>query len=309
MRIGIITNSDLFIPLAYTLAVQKLQVYIFYSPSSDEFADQKVKAFIRETGLSFTEENNNNNNNAIYQWLLRGSFDACFVVGYNKLIALDQLKSCNTQLFNIHFGSLPEFKGPSPVFWQLKSGVPKFGLAIHRLTDKFDDGPVMWSTKTDNLPYDNYLTVNQKLSNLCIEGVFYILNLLINKLLVSPIGKSASPPAYQKRPVLNDVLINWQQMGASEICNLVRACNPWNKGALTLFMGNEVKLMDARIINHKYDLSGSLTPGAITCAEDFLHVYCCDGSVININMLFLNDCFVPGYQCGSWGFAVGKMLG
>lgn len=307
MRVGIITNSDLFIPLAYTLAVQKLQVYVFYSSSSDELANQKAKAFIKEAVIPFTEEKNNHN--TIYQWLLQGGFDACFVVGYNKLISVEQLKTCNTQLFNIHFGSLPAFKGPSPVFWQLKYGVPKIGLTIHRLTDKLDDGPVVWSTETDNQPYDNYLTINQKLSNLCIEGVFYILNLIINKLLVSLIPNSNSLPAYQKRPVLNDVLINWQQMGANEICNLVRACNPWNKGALTLFMGNEIKLIDARIISHNYDSSESLKPGTILCADDFFHVYCCDGSVININMLFLNDCFVPGYQCGSWGFATGRKLG
>lgn len=307
MRVGIITNSDLFIPLTYTLAAQKLQVYIFYATSPDDLTNHKVKAYIKEARLPFTEQKNNSN--AIYQWLLQGGYDACFVFGYDKLIDLSRLKNCTTQLFNIHFGPLPAFKGPSPVFWQLKYGVKKVGLAIHRLSDKFDKGAVVWTKETDNLPHDNYTSINQKLSNLCMEGVFYILSLISSKLPVPVTNSKDTASAYQKRPALSDVLINWPQMSATEICNLVRACNPWNKGALTLFKGYEIKLMDARIINHNYNLSGLVKAGTIMCAGVFFHIYCSDGEVINVNMLFLNDCFVPAYQCGLWGFSEGEILG
>lgn len=306
MRIGIITNSDLFITLAYTLAAQQLQVYIFYCPSADTLTNQKTRAFIQETRLPFTEEKNGD---AIYQWLLQGNYDACFVMGYNKLINLARLKNSATPLFNIHFGPLPGFKGPSPVFWQLKYGMNKVGLAIHRLSDKFDDGPVVWTKETDNLPQDNYISINQKLSNLCVEGVFFILSLMANKLPVPIINTKNAVSAYQKRPALNDVLINWPQMAAAEICNLVRACNPWNKGALTLFKGHEIKLMDACIMSPEYDIPEDPKAGTITRAEEFLHIYCFDGEVINVNMLFFNDCFVPAYQCKLWGFRTGEVLG
>jgi methionyl-tRNA formyltransferase len=306
MRVGIITNSDLFIPLTYTLAAQKQQVYIFYSPSADALVNQKTNAFIKEAMLPFAEEKNNN---SLYQWLLHGDYDACFVFGYNKLIDLSRLKNCATQLFNIHFGPLPGFKGPSPVFWQLKYGVTKIGLSIHKLTDKLDGGPVVWAKETDNLPHDNYLTANQKLSNLCIEGVFYILSLIMNKLAVPTAQPSSTAGAYQKRPALNDVLINWQQMDANEICNLIRACNPWNKGALTLFKRNEVKLMDALPVKHEPSISGHIKPGTVMRSDGLLHVCCRDNGLININMLFLNDCFVPAYQCSLWGVAEGETFG
>lgn len=307
MRVGIISNSDLFIPLVYTLAAQQQQVYIFYSPSDDELVNQKTKAFIKETRLPFTEEKNNNN--AIYQWLLQGNYDACFVFGYHKLIELSRLKNSATPIFNIHFGTLPAFKGPSPVFWQLKFGLKKVGLAIHYLSNKFDDGLVVWTKDVDNLPHDNYITINQKLSNLSVEGVFYILSLIVNKLPVPVINHQDAVSAYQKRPALSEVLINWPQMDATEICNLVRACNPWNKGALTLFKGHEVKLMDAIAISQKFDISETSKPGTIVSAGELLRIYCHGGEVINVNMLFLNDCFVPAYQCCLWGFLPGEMFG
>ncbi|MDR3697523.1 formyltransferase family protein [Mucilaginibacter sp.] len=307
MRIGIITNCDFFIPLTYTLAAQQQQVYIFYSPSDDELVNQKTKAFIKENSLPFTEEKNNSN--AIYQWLLQGNYDACFVFGYNKLIEPGRLKNSTTPVFNIHFGPLPGFKGPSPVFWQLKYGLKKIGLAIHYLSNKFDEGPVVWTKDVDNLPHDNYITINQKLSSLSVEGIFYILSLIVNKLPVPVINNKDAVPAYQKRPALGDVLINWPQMDATEICNLVRACNPWNKGALTLFNGYELKLMDAGIIAHQYSIAETMKPGTIMIAGDFLHIFCFGGGVINVNMFFLNDCFVPAYQCSLWGLMPGTMLG
>lgn len=305
MRIGIISNTDSFIPFTYTLAAQGLPVHVFFSPAPDQFVNQKVAAFIQQTKIPFTEEKNAAQD--IYQWLKKGNYDVCFILGYSHLIRLDRLKASPTRLFNIHFGPLPGFRGPVPVFWQLKSGTGKVGLAIHQVSEKFDDGPVVWTKSVPDLPHYNYQSVNDVLSQLSVEGVFYILNLLMQGLPLPYVNTADAPMAYHKRPGLNEVLINWDKMNAVEICNLVRAGNPWNKGALSFFKGQEVKLMDAVIIHH--GAVEEYTAGTIVSDQECLHIYCKDGEIINVNMMFFNNAFLPGYLAKTIGLVNGEKFG
>jgi len=305
MRIGIISNTDSFIPFTYTLAAQGLQVYVFFSPSPDQFVNQRVAAFVQQTNISFTEEKNTEQD--VYQWLKKGNYDVCFILGYSWLIRLDRLKNNTTLLFNIHFGPLPGFRGPVPVFWQLKKGINSVGLTIHRLSEKFDDGPVVWMKESPNLSHYNYQSVNDLLSQLCVEGVFFILRLLMQRMPLPYIDTKNMVMEYQNRPGLKDVLINWEEMNASEICNLVRACNPWNKGALSFFKGQEVKLMDAVIIGDTD--ARQLPAGTIVSDQQCINIYCRDAKIINVNTLFFNNAFLPAYFVKTVGLVNGEKFG
>ena len=161
----------------------------------------------------------------MYAWLNNEKFDVGFVIGYKYRIRLEQL-ACRAPFFNIHFGPLPAFRGPTPVFWQLKYGVEKIGLCIHHLTEELDAGSVVWLKEIENREHYNCKQVSQLFSQLCVEGVLLILHFMIKRMNLPVIDRSVSKNAYQKRPGLSDVKINWQQMDAVEICNLVRACKP-----------------------------------------------------------------------------------
>ncbi len=304
MRIGIISDSDALIPLAYTLAGQQnLQVSLYYSPSPDLFVNQKVREFARQGRIRITEERNKDKD--LYVWLNNGKYDACFVIGYKYRIRLERLVY-RTPLFNIHFGPLPAFRGPTPVFWQLKYGVEKIGLCIHHLTEELDAGGVVWLKEIENREYYNCKQVSQLFSQLCVEGVLLILPFLMQGMPLPVVDRSAFKSAYQKRPVLKDVKIDWQQMGAVEICNLVRACNPWNKGAITSYKGQDVKLMDARIILSKEDVG--CEAGTIVRNNGELHIRCKDKQTLKVNTLFFQESYLPSYQCHLLGFKRGEKL-
>lgn len=307
MRIGVISNTDSFIPFTYALASQQQQVSIFISPAKDSYLHQKVLSFVQATKIPFTEEKDKDND--LYQWLQKGNFDICFMLGYSHLIKIDRLKSINTQIFNIHFGPLPGYRGPVPVFWQLKNGIDKVGLSIHRLSAKFDDGPIVWKKDAPNLAHYNYQTVNNILGQLCVEGVFYIVQMLMQRMLLPVIANNTDGMAYQKRPGLQEVLINWNTMSATEICNLVRACNPWNRGALTAYNGQELKIMDAMVVEQPASQPAVQTPGTILEDEGRLWIQCKDNQAISVNMVFGSDCFIPAYQCKLYGILKGKKLG
>jgi len=44
---------------------------------------------------------------------------------------------------NIHPSILPLYRGPTPLFWQFRDGVNKFGVSIHRMTKEFDQGALL----------------------------------------------------------------------------------------------------------------------------------------------------------------------
>ena len=301
MRIGIISNCDQFIPMAYTLANQGLQVCIFYAPSEDVIAHQKVTGFIQATGLPFRQELSQADD--VYQWLEDVKPETVFVYGYRHL--LDVSRFNGIPAYNIHPGPLPSFRGPSPAFWQLKTGQPTLGFTIHELSSRFDAGKVVWTRSIANLPQYHYGMVNQLCSQLCVEGVAIILN-AVRKLAPFPeIAPTDAAEAYHKRPQLKDVLIDWDKMDAVEICNLIRACNPWNKGALTVFQGQEVKLMDGMVT----ELQTAHPPGTMMVRGDGLYIACAGGKSIKSNMLYMHDGYLPSYHTSIYGLNHGARLG
>ena len=44
---------------------------------------------------------------------------------------------------NLHPSALPRFRGPDPVFWQLRAGVDRAGVTLHVATGILDAGPVV----------------------------------------------------------------------------------------------------------------------------------------------------------------------
>jgi len=303
MYIGIISNSDECIPLAYTLANQGLQVCVFLSPSPDNYINEKVIKLLQTARIPYTIEKHPKAD--VYNWLMKERLPVIFVLGYKYLLDVKKIGMLNIAAFNIHYGALPSFRGPVPVFWQLKRGRPSLEVSIHRLSEKFDDGAVVWKKDTPDMPYYNYSYVHQLFSRLCIEGVQFILRMLQSHLPLPDMRDSKTKSEYQKRPQLADVTINWQTMTAVEICNLVRACNPWNKGAQTFFNKQEVKFMDALVV---HTLVTEMA-GTIVQSDERLLIACADGQMINVNMLYSGDFFVPAYHAAAWGFLKGKIFG
>jgi len=261
-----------------------------------------VEIFIKQLRLPTTREKNPQTD--IYHWLRHEQPDVCFIIGYNQLIALNKLKGLSTQLFNIHFGLLPAFRGPSPIFWQLKRGGENIGLCIHGLNEKYDDGPVYWKKEIPNLPNYNLKYVSLIFSELCVEGVFLILQRLLTKVPLVEISRSSSCRGYQHRPSFEDVSVDWSRMTSNEICNLIKACNPWNKGAITFWKRQEIKLMDGKVT----ELCNA-TAGKIIDLNEKLKIATIDGKTIEVSMIYYLDSYWSAYHLPQLGFNIGNQLG
>ena len=45
--------------------------------------------------------------------------------------------------FNLHPSALPDYRGPSPIFWQLRDGISDSGVSVHRMSSRFDRGALL----------------------------------------------------------------------------------------------------------------------------------------------------------------------
>lgn len=68
--------------------------------------------------------------------------DLIVMAGFNeilKAVVLDEL----SPIINIHPSLLPDFRGPHPEFWVLRSGAQESGVTIHIVSHGIDTGPIL----------------------------------------------------------------------------------------------------------------------------------------------------------------------
>ncbi|MDB5126624.1 MAG: methionyl-tRNA formyltransferase [Mucilaginibacter sp.] len=258
-----------------------------------------LAGFCRANNIQFHAEDNKNE---LYNWQQLHEPDVIFFTGYNHKVAVEELSGVPKGIYNIHFGKLPQYRGPSPVFWQLKNGEAQLGLAIHQLSNKLDSGAVIWEQSIKNEEYHTYNYINQAFSELQVKGVFEILDKLSRKQPLNAKTQGETQAKYYNRPQLADVMVNWEKMEAKEILDLIKACTSWNNGVSTLINGCELKILDAEIALEK----ANNTPGIINIANNKFNVACINSKALNINFFNINNTCIPARHAGFYGLKTGQ---
>jgi methionyl-tRNA formyltransferase len=302
MRIGIVSNSaTLYMPLLSALcnymAKAGLMLYVGSSAAPDNSVPETV-SYCNAAGIGLKFEHDKAD---LYDWLQQ--HDIVFFSGYSHIVKTQYLKQITYGAYNIHFGALPQFRGPSPVFWQLRKGGQKIGLAIHVLTDQLDSGPIIWQQNIPNQPHYNYDNVYQLFGQLQIQGVLAVLDGINSGNRLPLIEQDENLAAYYPRPGLNDVFINWHEMDAEQVIDTIKACNPWNMGAISLINGQELKILDASVdlTNHH-----SYPSGTIIVDENTFAVVCKGEALLNINFFKIGNNYVPARFAGAYGLQTGQ---
>jgi len=69
--------------------------------------------------------------------------DLIIVSCYGKRLAAEIIAIPKRGCYNIHPSLLPAYRGPDPLFWQLRAGEKMMGVSIHRVTEAFDRGDLL----------------------------------------------------------------------------------------------------------------------------------------------------------------------
>jgi len=143
------------------------------------------------------------------------------------------------------------------------------------------------------------------MSHYLVEGVHYLLQLKKQGQPVAVFPQEERNAVYFGRPGKQEVCISWDTMTATAICDLVKACNPWNNGALTVFNGFPVGINDAEHVSFKGEMI-FFPPGAILSTNGAFLVSCINNEAINIHTLSVNGVLMPGRFAANYGFTQGQ---
>jgi methionyl-tRNA formyltransferase len=192
---------------------------------------------------------------------------------------------------NFHFAMLPEYRGASPVFWQIKNHEPYGGITLHKMDENLDTGAVLTTRK---LPIDSDETYGMHWSKLSVEGGLIIPELL--KMIDSgkPIpGQTQTGGNYYPKPTYRDVKLDWHKNSSDELLATIKACNPWNKGAFTFLNGKEIRIVEATVSDVFYDGSFGV-PGSVQVAPDRLTfaINCIDSKYLKPEIIYTDEGFI-----------------
>lgn len=300
MLTAVISNGEVCIPLLQFLKQHGIPVHLFCD-IQDPAERAMTESFCNAWKIPFQ---NGKEPSSLYEWLKHISPTIVFVCGYNHRIDVASLpSSIVNSIFNIHPGPLPAYRGPSPVFWQLKDGVKDTGVCIHRIARHFDAGDIIWEKKITREDYFTYTHLTRLLNYLALEGVGMILQHLSIRKPLPELQQDKSKARYHKRPSQEDVTINWQNMRADEIIRTVNACNGWNKGALTTLKGAPCKIIDA--VKLKIKSSPGIAPGIIMQLKEECWAACTNNEVLSITLINFDGNFVPARLLEKYGFRKG----
>lgn len=121
----------------------------------------KMKTDAEGSGISVFMPNNLSDDKFIND-LKALSPDVHIVDSYSKLIPKKVIDITGLG-FNLHPGLLPKYRGAHVLNWVLVNGEKESGLSLHVLTDKFDEGPVVASAKTNIELTDTAFDLDKKL--------------------------------------------------------------------------------------------------------------------------------------------------
>jgi len=205
--------------------------------------------------------------------------------------------------YNVHPGILPAYRGPDPVFQQIRNREKYAGVTIHKVDDDFDTGPVVVSEQIKLQPDDTHGILNEKLSFTAAKLTGTLLKLLSFDIAVPSRPQDEAKARYYQKQVGSDVSINWQVMDAATIIALINACNPWNKGAITKLNNKIIRLMEAVCIEGT-DMPAP--PGTIiTIDERGLIVSAINNQSVCIQIIYIDEGFLLAKRLKQFGVMPG----
>ena len=185
-------------------------------------------------------------------------------IAYGQIIPEDLLNLPKYGWLNVHFSSLPRWRGAAPVQWAILSSDTESGVTVFKLDKGMDTGPV-YLTKTVSIEPDE--TTELLLTRLSDIGA----DLAIQSLAViqggtEPVAQLNSGVTLAPKINKNDGKINWHE-STSEIFNRYRAL-AGNPGIWTLL--GEVRLkIDSLDISNRTE---KLSPSEVLISDEHLLV-------------------------------------
>lgn len=294
------------------IAVPALREMLFYQqvssvivPARNKEVVDTIKEFTDEASVPLITVRRKDFNDKIKEAIASGSPVAVLMMTFPYMIPEETLQLPPKGFINFHYGKLPEYRGPEPIFTQIIKQEKKPGLTVHIATAGVDDGPVILTDTVSYNEEDTYGQLQYKLAYAGAKLSKVLLKILTFGSMLPSAPQDESRAAYHTKPAAKDLMINWAEMDSAAIIALINACNPWNKGCGLKINNEIIAVTEAEILDEECD--GSLA-GKIFSVHPpkGLCIGTKDGKVLKINIIFHHQYgFMSGHRAGILGITEG----
>lgn len=202
--------------------------------------------------------------------------DIVITIAYGQIIPEDFLNLPKYGWINVHFSSLPRWRGAAPVQWAILSADKETGVTIFQLDKGMDTGPVYLSESVSIERDETTEMLLTRLSNIGADLAIQSLSKIQTG--IEPLAQLNSGVTLAPKITKNDGKINWHE-NTDEIFNRYRAL-AGNPGIWTLLGELRLKIDSLEISNRVEKIS----PAEVLISDEHLLVGANNG-VIEIKTL------------------------
>lgn len=165
---------------------------------------------------------------------------------------------------NLHPSLLPAYRGPFPLFWQLRDGLRELGVTVHRMDEALDEGPIALQTTVRLEDGLSGTEIDRRLGQAGGRLFSSALQALASDALI--FNPQEGPRSYQGRPQDEDFALD-RRWPARRAFNFMRGTAEWARPYLLDIGDRRLRLRRALA----YDPGGA-QPQAVIQSPDSLSI-------------------------------------
>ena len=107
--------------------------------------------------------------------LTERNIDIGIVASYSQILKPSTIQATKDGFINVHPSFLPYYKGANPIFWQIKDLKDEFGVSVHKINEKIDEGEILAQAK---ITLTDIYSANEILTEIAIKGSELLVELI-----------------------------------------------------------------------------------------------------------------------------------
>lgn len=168
------------------------------------------------------------------------------VAGYPTIFRNRLLNIAKRGSINLHGGRLPQYRGGSPLNWQIINGEAAAGISVTLLTENIDSGDILAEADIQIDLNDTIHTVHMRANELFPALTLEVLENLDNNKVVRRVQEEHDACYWHQRND-NDGLIAWSGLSAAKVYDFVRALTHPYPGAFSYSEGERVRFFKVTV--------------------------------------------------------------
>ncbi len=183
-----------------------------------------VKEFATQNSIPIYQPLKIRNNTDFIEEVKRLNPDVICVVAYGKILPKELLEIPKLGCINVHGSLLPKYRGAAPIQWAVLNGDKKTGITTMYMDEGMDTGDMILKQEVE---IGDDETTGELWNKLSIIGG-ELLTKTLEKIEDGTAPRIKQTGEFSLAPMLDKSIakIDWKNMTAKEIKNLVRGLNP-----------------------------------------------------------------------------------